>query len=103
MRDTLVQLLQLLFLVLHRLCGAQYNQSLLDFLRIDERLVDIGDDLTDYEDDVEANSFNLYRSYVFLYGLEAPLKLVRIVTILVLLKFKFEMTAWASPNQTQKG
>ncbi|GAX77630.1 hypothetical protein CEUSTIGMA_g5073.t1 [Chlamydomonas eustigma] len=71
---------RLLFLILHGLCGAQYNQGLLDFLRMDERLVDIGDDLTDYEDDVEANSFNLYRSYVFLYGSEAPLKLAELIS-----------------------
>ena len=38
-----------------------YDERLLAFLRVDERLVDIGDDLTDYEDDVVANSFNIYR------------------------------------------
>lgn len=38
------------------------NDFLLTWLtQIDERLVDIGDDLTDYEDDVEKNSFNIYR------------------------------------------
>ena len=30
-------------------------------LQVDERLVDIGDELTDYEDDVEHNSFNIFR------------------------------------------
>jgi hypothetical protein len=39
-------------------------------------LVDIGDDLTDYEDDVEVNSFNILRAFVHLYGAQAPLKLV---------------------------
>lgn len=29
------------------------------------------------QDDVEANSFNVLRAYVCLYGREAPLKLVR--------------------------
>jgi len=29
--------------------------------RVDEMLIDIGDDLTDYEDDVFVNSFNTYR------------------------------------------
>jgi hypothetical protein len=37
------------------------NTTLLQFCRVDELLVDIGDDLTDYEDDVAANSFNVYR------------------------------------------
>ena len=47
--------------VLHRLLRAPYDDQLLAFLRLDELLVDIGDDLTDYEDDVCANSFNIYR------------------------------------------
>ena len=47
--------------VLHRLLRAPYDDQLLAFLRLDELLVDVGDDLTDYEDDVCANSFNIYR------------------------------------------
>ena len=35
--------------------------KLLAFLRVDEHLVDIGDDLVDYEDDVLENCFNIYR------------------------------------------
>ena len=35
--------------------------ELLAFLRVDEHLVDIGDDLVDYEDDVLENCFNIYR------------------------------------------
>ncbi len=109
---------QLQFLVLHRLCKAPYDDRLLEFLLIDERLVDIGgsraavqqasrgwlfapafgalrsppsitsrpchlcpgDDLTDYEDDVEHNSFNVFRAFVFLYGRQAPIKLVELIT-----------------------
>ena len=41
--------------------------KLLAFLRVDEHLVDIGDDLVDYEDDVLENSFNIYRG-----ALECP-------------------------------
>lgn len=37
------------------------DQVLLEFMRVDEMLIDIGDDLTDYEDDVVANSFNIFR------------------------------------------
>ena len=47
--------------VLHRLLRAPYDDQLLAFLRLDELLEDVGDDLTDYEDDVCANSFNIYR------------------------------------------
>ena len=42
---------RLLHLLLHRLAGAPYDDALLAFMAADERLVDIGDDLTDYEDD----------------------------------------------------
>ena len=41
--------------------GQPPDDLLLQFLRLDELLVDIGDDLTDYEDDVVNNSFNIYR------------------------------------------
>jgi hypothetical protein len=54
------------------------SAALLEFMRLDEFLIDIGDDLTDYEDDVVANSFNIFRGYVYLFGQEAPLKLVRV-------------------------
>lgn len=47
-----------------------YDEQLLAFLRLDELLVDVGDDLTDYEDDVVGNSFNIYRCYVALHGPE---------------------------------
>jgi hypothetical protein len=37
------------------------DQVLFEFMRVDEMLIDIGDDLTDYEDYVVANSFNIFR------------------------------------------
>jgi hypothetical protein len=54
---------QVLHLLLHQLAGLgpAPSEALLAFLRVDELLVDIGDDLTDYEDDVADNSFNVYR------------------------------------------
>ena len=75
---------QVLNLLLYNLTGKEPNQSLMSFLLVDEHLVDIGDDLVDYEvgpgywialrrpiswlmicllcqDDVIANSFNIYR------------------------------------------
>ena len=39
--------------------------ELLAFLRVDEHLVDIGDDLVDYEDDVLKNCFNVYRGALY--------------------------------------
>lgn len=69
---------RVLHLLLHRLAGrADYDESVLAFFRLDEMLVDIGDDLTDYEDDVEANSFNIYRCFVHLHGPGAALALAK--------------------------
>lgn len=45
--------MQVLNLLLYALRGQQPDAVLLEFLRVDEHLVDIGDDLVDYEDDVE--------------------------------------------------
>ncbi len=81
--------LQVLNLLLYKLTRRPYDDMLLGFLFVDEHLVDIGDDLVDYEarrhvvsddavlfhavtsiklqnvcslqDDVIANSFNIYR------------------------------------------
>jgi hypothetical protein len=52
---------QVLHLLLHRIRRVPDDATLLEFCQVDEMLVDIGDDLTDYEDDVAANSFNVYR------------------------------------------
>jgi hypothetical protein len=52
---------QVLHLLLHGLLCKPLDEALLAFMRLDEMLIDIGDDLTDYEDDVMANSFNIYR------------------------------------------
>ena len=60
---------------------AKAHAALLAFLRLDERLVDIGDDLTDYEDDVVANSFNILRCFISLYGTaDAPLRLIELIS-----------------------
>lgn len=53
--------MQVLHLLLHELLHKPLDEMLLSFMRVDEMLIDIGDDLTDYEDDVMANSFNIYR------------------------------------------
>jgi hypothetical protein len=56
--------LQVLHLLLHGLLHKPLDEALLAFMRLDEMLIDIGDDLTDYEDDVMANSFNIYRGEI---------------------------------------
>ncbi|KAL4854877.1 hypothetical protein ACK3TF_004356 [Chlorella vulgaris] len=57
------------------------DQLLLRFLQVDEMLVDIGDDLTDYEDDIDAGSgsgsFNIFRCFVHLWGRDAPLHMAQ--------------------------
>ena len=82
--------LQVLNLLLYKLTNQPYDEALLEFLFADEHLVDIGDDLVDYEvrciarwsflltalgtnnsqtsspcramqDDVLGNTFNIYR------------------------------------------
>lgn len=61
--------------VLLRLLRKPVDDALFACLRLDELLVDIGDDFTDYEDDIEKNSFNLLRCFVALHGVEhAPLR-----------------------------
>ncbi|GLC43652.1 hypothetical protein PLESTF_001616300 [Pleodorina starrii] len=73
---------RVLCLLLFRLARLPHDEALLSFLRLDEMLVDISDDLVDYEDDVLANSFNIFRCYIQLYGKEAELKLVERISSL---------------------
>lgn len=67
---------RVLNLLLYGLTGRPVDDQLMAFLAVDEHLVDIGDDLVDYEDDVMANSFNIYRGYVHLHGSSAQLALI---------------------------
>eukprot|EP00879_Flechtneria_rotunda_P031831 GHRR01034836.1.p1 GENE.GHRR01034836.1~~GHRR01034836.1.p1 ORF type:complete len:130 (+),score=55.92 GHRR01034836.1:102-491(+) len=69
-------------LLLHALLNKPHDETLLEFMRVDEMLVDIGDDLTDYEDDVMVNSFNIYRGYIHLYGRAAPEHLIERISAL---------------------
>lgn len=59
-RHTLLPL-QVLHLLLLELLKQPHDHALLEFMRVDEMLIDIGDDLTDYEEDVAHNSFNIFR------------------------------------------
>ena len=58
------------------LIGMDASEELLLFLRVDEMLTDMADDLFDYEKDVRKNSFNVLRGCVHALGvIEAPLAL----------------------------
>jgi len=64
--------------LLYRVAGKPYDEQALAFLLVDEHLVDINDDLVDYEKDVTRNSFNIYRGYVHCFGPdEGSLQLVK--------------------------
>ncbi|KAK9809328.1 hypothetical protein WJX73_005159 [Symbiochloris irregularis] len=71
---------RVLHLLMLKLTGQPVNDTLFAFLNLDERLVDMGDDLVDYEDDVLANSFNVLRGFVHLYGRHAHMHLVSVIS-----------------------
>ena len=54
---------------------AEEEAALRRFLRVDELLIDIMDDLFDYEGDVAKNSFNVLRGYAHAHGADAPRRL----------------------------
>jgi len=55
-------------LLLYSMRCAPPDEEHLKFLAASEVLVEVGDDLTDYAEDVERNSFNVYRCFLALYG-----------------------------------
>ncbi|PON32849.1 ATP synthase subunit B [Parasponia andersonii] len=63
---------RVLNLLLYQLRGEQVNEVHMDFLSISEFLVEVADDLFDYEDDVLENNFNILRMFVRIYGPSAP-------------------------------
>ncbi|XP_048137088.1 uncharacterized protein LOC115738984 isoform X2 [Rhodamnia argentea] len=68
-------------LLLYELRGEKVNELHMEFLSISEYLVEISDDLFDYEDDVLDNSFNILRMFVKIYGASAaPTMLAKSIT-----------------------
>jgi len=63
---------RLLNLIMYKITKTERDQKVLDFLLLNELLVDLHDDLCDYEDDILRNSFNLYRLAVACHGKQAP-------------------------------
>ncbi|KAM7523760.1 hypothetical protein LguiA_013662 [Lonicera macranthoides] len=67
--------------LLYQLRGEKVNEMHMEFLSISEFLVEISDDLFDYEDDVLENNFNILRMFVRIYGASAaPAMLAKSIT-----------------------
>jgi hypothetical protein len=67
---------RVLHLLLFGLTGRSPDDALLAWLHTNETLVDLHDDLVDYEDDVLSDAFNVYRCYVAMFGAEkAPTRI----------------------------
>ncbi|XP_019097268.1 PREDICTED: uncharacterized protein LOC104769236 isoform X2 [Camelina sativa] len=69
---------RVLNLLLYKLRGEELNELHMDFLSISEFLVEVADDLFDYEDDVLENNFNVLRMFVGMFGSSnAPTELAK--------------------------
>lgn len=62
---------RVLNLLLYQLRGEEVNDLHMEFLTVSEYLVEISDDLFDYEEDVLENNFNILRMFVRIYGASA--------------------------------
>ncbi|XP_022136921.1 uncharacterized protein LOC111008497 isoform X2 [Momordica charantia] len=71
---------RVLNLLLYQLRGEKVNDLHMEFLSISELLVEIADDLFDYEDDVLENNFNILRMFVRIYGASAPTELAKYIS-----------------------
>ncbi|KAK9285468.1 hypothetical protein L1049_024662 [Liquidambar formosana] len=59
---------RVLNLLLYQLRGEKVDNMHMEFLSASEFLVEVADDLFDYEDDVLENNFNILRMFVRIYG-----------------------------------
>ncbi|KAK9162737.1 hypothetical protein Syun_003639 [Stephania yunnanensis] len=72
---------RVLNLLVYQLMREEVNEVHMEFLSVSEFLVEISDDLFDYEDDVLNNSFNILRMFVRIYGASmAPIMLAKSIT-----------------------
>ncbi|XP_020255761.1 uncharacterized protein LOC109832763 isoform X2 [Asparagus officinalis] len=72
---------RVLNLLLYQLRNQKVNDLHMEFLSISEFLVEVSDDLYDYEGDVRENSFNILRMFVAIYGAStAPAMLAKCIT-----------------------
>ncbi|CAL5326859.1 unnamed protein product [Camellia sinensis] len=74
---------RVLNLLLYQLRGEKVNDLHMEFLSVSEFLVELSDDMFDYEDDVLENNFNVLRMFVRIYGASvAPTMLVGMIMYL---------------------
>ncbi|XP_047326486.1 uncharacterized protein LOC124930170 [Impatiens glandulifera] len=72
---------RVLNLLLYHLRGEKVNELHMEFLSVSEFLVELSDDLFDYEEDVLNNTFNILRMFVGVYGAStAPKMLLKCIT-----------------------
>ncbi|KAM5577188.1 hypothetical protein ABKV19_007837 [Rosa sericea] len=71
---------RVLNLLLYQLRGEKVNELHMEFLSVSEFLVEVADDLFDYEEDVLENNFNILRMFVRIYGASAPTVLAKYIT-----------------------
>ncbi|XP_020696020.1 uncharacterized protein LOC110109341 isoform X1 [Dendrobium catenatum] len=72
---------RVLNLLLYQLRGQPVNELHMEFLSVSEFLVEVSDDLYDYEEDVIDNTFNILRMFVGIYGpSKAPVLLAKCIT-----------------------
>ncbi|KAI3695776.1 hypothetical protein L1987_78776 [Smallanthus sonchifolius] len=72
---------RVLNLLLYQLNGKEVDETHMEFLSVSEFLVEISDDLFDYEDDVLENNFNILRMFVRIHGASsAPTLLAKSIT-----------------------
>ncbi|XP_020575518.1 uncharacterized protein LOC110021383 isoform X3 [Phalaenopsis equestris] len=72
---------RVLNLLLYQLRGQPVNELHMEFLSVSEFLVEVSDDLYDYEEDVIDNTFNILRMFVGIYGpSKAPVMLAKCIT-----------------------
>lgn len=68
-------------LLLYKLRGEKVEELHMEFLSVSEFLVEVADDLYDYEDDVLENNFNVLRMFVRIYGAStAPAMLAKCIS-----------------------
>ncbi|CAI9753179.1 unnamed protein product [Fraxinus pennsylvanica] len=72
---------RVLNLLLYHMRSEKVNELHMEFLSRSELLVEVSDDLFDYEDDVLNNNFNILRMFVRYYGASAaPAMLAKFIT-----------------------
>ncbi|XP_058179566.1 uncharacterized protein LOC131298228 isoform X2 [Rhododendron vialii] len=72
---------RVLNLLLYQLRSVKVDEVHMEFLSVSEFLVELSDDLFDYEDDVLENNFNVLRMFVRIHGAsEAPTMLAKCIS-----------------------